>query len=183
VVARKICKQDNCNKPVRRDRLGRGMGYCEAHAYPRRASGGPKRARDTCLTDGCTEPVKRNVNGVGQGYCGAHYGSRGKRYQVAGTKHAHRDGYVMIKTEDGRVIAEHRYVMEQHLGRRLARGETVHHVNGVRDDNRLENLELWYSPQPYGQRVQDLLQYAVEAHRDQLEALLKEAPSELDPTA
>jgi hypothetical protein len=131
----------------------------------------------TCKADGCSDPVKLNRNGHGLGYCGPHYGSKGRRYQVPGTKHLHPDGYVMIKTEDGRVIGEHRYVMEQHLGRRLVQGETVHHKNGVRDDNRVENLELWFSPQPYGQRVDDLLRYAVDVHREELLALLASAPN------
>ena len=42
--------------------------------------------------------------------------------------------------------------MEEVLGRHLFDGETVHHMNGVNDDNRPENLELWIRPQPSGIR-------------------------------
>ncbi|TCO48097.1 HNH endonuclease [Actinocrispum wychmicini] len=50
--------------------------------------------------------------------------------------------------------------MEQKLGRPLLVGENVHHINGDRMDNSPENLELWLTRQPHGQRVEDILAWA-----------------------
>jgi hypothetical protein len=59
-------------------------------------------------------------------------------------------------------ILEHVLVMSEMLGRPLTKGENVHHLNGVRDDNRPENLELWNTSQPAGQRVPDKVRWAKE---------------------
>lgn len=64
-----------------------------------------------------------------------------------------------------RSILEHRFVMEKHLGRKLLTTETVHHINGVRHDNRLENLELFSSRHGPGQRVIDKVAFAIEILR------------------
>ena len=74
-----------------------------------------------------------------------------------GLGHVNTDGYRQI---GGKL--EHRLVMAAHLGRELEPDETVHHVNGVRDDNRIENLELWSTSHPPGRRVPDLVKWARE---------------------
>ena len=68
-------------------------------------------------------------------------------------------GY-LVKNIGGRVVRQHRYVMEKWLERPLLRAESVHHINGVRTDNRLSNLELWSSGQPPGQRIKDKVAWA-----------------------
>lgn len=66
-------------------------------------------------------------------------------------------------------ILEHRYVYEQHYGITLTENQTIHHKNGDRLDNGIENLELWDTSQPKGQRVEDKIKFyfeLVEKYKD-----------------
>ncbi len=118
----------------------------------------------TCSVSGCRRAAES------LGYCSAHYQRWTNHGDVMadvpiqeqenrGTGYTNQNGYVYhVASRRGM----HRIVMEEELGRDLLPGENVHHKNGVRNDNRPDNLELWVTTQPAGQRVSDLVAWAHE---------------------
>jgi len=82
-----------------------------------------------------------------------------------GNGHLNKSGYKVLTKKDhpnsssNGTILEHTFIMSIHLGRPLFKQETVHHKNGIRHDNRIENLELWSKNHGPGQRVEDKINF------------------------
>src|SRR5439155_14400085 len=85
-------------------------------------------------------------------YCTKRCSEEASRSPLGYTRRRH--GYLVFHTGKAEILV-HRILMEGRLGRPLTDTETVHHINGQREDNRPENLELWDHAQPHGQRVSD----------------------------
>lgn len=170
------CKHQNdiCSKYFRPT-----IGLCETHRYrlekgippdaPKHFK--PKTTKECQIGNRyCSDNGKESA----KGFCKFHY----KRYRddpsgiykpkkaqtkKIGSTYTDRQGYTKIKTSKGKSgwSFEHRLNMEKYLSRKLSPTERVHHRNGDKKNNSIENLELWIHTHPSGQRVSDHVEHAL----------------------
>lgn len=143
-----------------KEKPARKMVWCQCDC------GSVKQIRMTALTSRTTKAC---------GYCDlATHGTSGESHHLwKGGVRFNQFGYVLLaksiakKRYPNSILSnkssdtfEHVAVMSHHLKREIRRGETIHHLDGDRQNNDISNLELWSSSHPAGQRIKDKIDWA-----------------------
>jgi hypothetical protein len=150
-MAKSTCSVDGCT------RAHKAYGYCQMHWRRVKRTGAPGRVKSA---RGVHEITADGHEVRGSGHTNVH----GYRVRIVlGHPNAMQKGWIL----------EHRLVMATHLGRPLLPDETVHHRNGVKTDNRIENLELRVGRHGKHQSVDDLIDFVVENYPEAVEAALR----------
>jgi hypothetical protein len=170
--APQTCAVEGC------DRRAVTRGWCHGHylRWSRTGDVQPDKPLHRPEADFCSlEECERGATSAG--YCRSHarrlrlYGDPraggAPRTRTGDGSISHGYWYRQLAVDERHLVPagrtkefEHRIVMARRLGRPLHPDEVVHHKNGDRLDNRVENLELWSTAQPKGQRVADKLAFA-----------------------
>jgi len=146
---RRICIIENCGK------VNYAYGYCVMHDARKRKYGDPLKAREylegggkgICSIRDCDKKVRAKF------FCIKHlnrftkYGNPFRLKKMPnGAGHIRKIGYKMI-TVNGKQVMEHRHFIEVSLGRKLNSNEDVHHINGDKRDNHIDNLLVLTKPE------------------------------------
>lgn len=148
----RICK--DCTTEFETDR---SVWVCNQCRYIR------AKARSEVICSSCGSPSTRDR--CRKCFYKDQTGDKNSRFKG---RYVNSGGYILVKgnghpnSQKNGWILEHILVMSSKLGRQLLPSENVHHINGDRSDNRIENLELWSTSQPSGQRVGDKVRWAKE---------------------
>lgn len=169
---------DVCGTPVYRNRSSSdGSRFCTRECKSQSQRGVAKVEPVTMSCEICDETfqVAPHIAANGRRTCSRKCGGILRRRTE---RYVDSNGYAWITDEHGKNRSEHRWAMEQVLGRALRKDENIHHVDGVKDNNSTDgvlrligghwqsgNLELWSTSQPSGQRVPDKVSYAVDVLR------------------
>lgn len=156
--------------PLSRVKSGRGM-FCNPECFQVYRKELNEAKRYTRVCEQCSKvfkvhPGAANASHVWK-YCSqkCYFNSKADKARKKDGEIHRNNGYVQVymydhpsvKNKRVKRVMEHRLVMEKVLGRYLTSEETVHHKNGIRDDNRPENLELWLKKfHPTGVRLKDV---------------------------
>ena len=170
--SRKICSAQGCG------RVNRSKGFCGMHYRRWRTFGDPggpapktRRQYKICKVPDCLRSTEKDdlcsmhIRRLGHGRSLGCHMTRSEKFRSDGSLDG--KGYRRIyqpahpNANNRGIVLEHVAVMSNILGRPLCKGETVHHINGVRSDNHSENLELWTRSHPPGQRVKDRIAEAL----------------------
>lgn len=134
--------------------------YCSKDCYYKMKK---LRGDRVTWTEGMRDKLSRKYTGKGNPAYGKPSPLRGKkRPELSGKFHPMykggwiQNGYKYLSI-DGRDIAEHRYLMEQHLGRNLKVSEVVHHINEDKLDNRIDNLQIMTRAEHMNTHRKDIL--------------------------
>lgn len=164
-----LCVAEGCSRPVKsRNYCVKHYGRFKRHGHVEETKPMPKYEDMSCIVIEDSQPCKNKRSS--NGYCGTHYKRWkkygdplvGKRVYTGAAKYRFKVAKDHPNARSDGQIMEHRLVMSNHIGRALLPYENVHHINGDRYDNRIENLELWSHSQPRGQRIEDKVKWAIE---------------------